>query len=219
MKIAIDGPAGAGKSTLARRLASLLGYVYIDTGAMYRALTLYAWQNNLDINDEQLMAQAAANIDIDLQAEGESLKIYLTGQDVTEAIRHPQISEMVSVVATYPMVRKIMVQKQQQLANSRNVVMDGRDIGECVLPDAEYKFYITASLEERARRRAAELNSKGFHAVLLEVEEELRLRDYQDSNRLVGALKLLPDAELIDTSNMHEEDVLHLVASRVEGDR
>ncbi|MGE5381453.1 MAG: (d)CMP kinase [Methylocystaceae bacterium] len=216
MKIAIDGPAGAGKSTLARKLASKLGYLYIDTGAMYRALTLQAWEKQIDFEDEQHLAEIAESIDIDLHEKNGILQVYLNGKDVTEAIRVPQISELVSRVAAYPAVRQIMVHKQQQLAINRNVVMDGRDIGEYVLPDAECKFFITASINERARRRARELQSKGYSVELSEVEAELQQRDFLDSNRQVGALKVLPDARLIDTSDLDEEEVLSLVAKLVE---
>ncbi|MGE5455276.1 MAG: (d)CMP kinase [Methylocystaceae bacterium] len=216
MKIAIDGPAGAGKSTLARRLAANLSFLYIDTGAMYRALTLQAWQEQIDFADEAKLASLANDLDIDLRDYQGRLLVFINDNEVTEAIRQPHISELVSRVAAYPAVRQVMVHKQQQLALSRNVVMDGRDIGECVLPDAECKFYVTASLEERARRRTEELRRQGYSIQQVDVEEELRQRDYQDSNRQVGALKLLPDAQVIDTSNLDEEEVLSLVARKVE---
>lgn len=208
MKIAIDGPAGAGKSTIARMIAGSLGFVYIDTGAMYRALTWKAIENGLELEDYQGLSQLALATDIHFQHSPGIQQVICDGDDITEAIRSPQINANVSKVAAQAPVRKIMVEKQQQMAKSSDVVMDGRDIGEQVLPDADFKFFITASLEERVKRRVLELNSQGFSVDLQEVKMEMAARDKMDSERAVGALKILPDAYVIDTSNLSIDDLL-----------
>ncbi len=208
MKIAIDGPAGAGKSTVARMIARLLGFVYIDTGAMYRALTWKAMENNVDLNDSEALYELARVSDIHFQQASGTQLVLCDGEDVTEAIRSPRVNAKVSVVAAQVPVRTIMVEKQQQMASSCSVVMDGRDIGEQVLPDADFKFYITASPEERARRRILELEAQGFSAQPEEVQKEMAARDRMDRERAVGALKVLPDAIVIDTSLLSIDELL-----------
>ncbi|MGI6435230.1 MAG: (d)CMP kinase [Syntrophomonadaceae bacterium] len=217
MKIAIDGPAGAGKSTVARRLASELGFTYIDTGAMYRALTLKALNEGIDLNDSSLLEQLADTTDIRFETHFDSQIVISEGKDVTSQIRAPQVSEAVSIVSAHPGVRRVMVGIQQTMAQTCSVVMDGRDIGEYVLPDADYKFYLTASIEERVRRRAQEMEMRGYQADLNRIREEIAKRDQLDSQRPVGALRILPDHLALDTSNMTEDEVLQAIQTRIRG--
>lgn len=211
MQIAIDGPAGAGKSTLARMLARELGFVYIDTGAMYRALTLQALKNNIALDNSQALYELAQETQIQFVNKSGVQRVISDGEDVTEAIRSPLVNAHVSTVAAQAAVREIMVAKQQQMARSSSVVMDGRDIGEQVLPDADYKFYITASLQERARRRILELQAQGYEIEPDEVEKEIQARDQMDCERTVGALKTLPDSIVIDTSQLNTGELLQMM--------
>ncbi len=208
MKIAIDGPAGAGKSTLARALAARLGYIYIDTGAMYRALTWKALQAGLDLNDPMALSGLAVELNIAFDKQDGQQRLLCQGEDISAIIRSPQISAAVSQVAAHPQVRQIMVHKQQQLAQVGRVVMDGRDIGEQVLPDANYKFFVTADLQERAERRLQEMEACGFQVDKDSVLQDMRNRDLMDAARSVGALKILPDSIVIDTSAYNAEEVL-----------
>ena len=204
MKIAIDGPAGAGKSTIARKIASELDFVYIDTGAMYRALTWEALNKGININDAAALQKLALSSDIHFE---NGQQIYCNNINVTSDIRLPRITEAVSGVASHPAVREIMVEKQQDMALTADIVMDGRDIGECVLPDAEYKFFITASIEERARRRMKELQAKGIACDLQKIKNDIAARDQSDMQRPTGALKILDDSIIIDTSNLSIDEV------------
>lgn len=215
MKIAIDGPAGAGKSTVARMIAKRLGFVYIDTGAMYRVLTWKALQQGFDLQDSQALKALAQETEISFQQTADKQKVLCDGKDISEEIRSPQINATVSRVAADAMVREIMVAKQRDLAKVSSVVMDGRDIGEQVLPDAEYKFFITASLQERAHRRMMELESQGFAIDFAEVQNEITKRDQMDCERPVGALKILPDAILIDTSNLSIEETMQKILDMI----
>lgn len=208
MQIAIDGPAGAGKSTIARKLADELGYIYVDTGAMYRCLTWKALMNGIDLADSDELARMAEDTRIEFrQGPGQQL-VYCDGKDVSSAVRSPEVNAAVSIIASHPVIRIIMVRQQQEMACNHSVVMDGRDIGECVLPHAEYKFYLTASVDERARRRQADLIRSGFAPRIEDVKQEIVERDKNDSSREMGALKVLPDSIVIDTSNMRVDDLM-----------
>lgn len=212
MKIAIDGPAGAGKSTIARKAAQELGFVYIDSGAMYRALTWKALQDGINPDNSKALSQLAHSLFIHFE-NNSTQNIFCDDINVTEEIRMPQVTAAVSRVAAHPAVRKIMVKKQQDLARANNIVMDGRDIGECVLPDADYKFFLTASIEKRAQRRIKEMEDKGYHLDYAALKDEIAVRDKMDMEREVGALKVLEDSIVIDTSDLAVDQVLDKIIS------
>jgi cytidylate kinase len=218
MKIAIDGPAGAGKSTVAKILSQLMSYIYIDTGAMYRSLTWKALQTGTNLDDEKALYELATNTNIHFQKDDSQQKVFCDSFDVSEEIRSPRISSYVSKLASYPSIRRLMVQRQQEMACNHSVVMDGRDIGECVLPGADYKFFLTASIAERARRRLEEMKSQGYEQQLDSIIDEIRKRDEDDARRQVGALKVLPDSIVIDTSNMTIEQVVEKILSIIRED-
>lgn len=214
--IAIDGPAGAGKSTVAKLVAQELGYLYIDTGAMYRAVTLKAMRAGVDLEDPAALGAIAATASVELAAAGpQHLKVILDGEDVTEEIRKPYISQNVSLPAKVPAVRKRLVALQQAMARQGGVVMEGRDIGTVVLPDAPIKIYLTASTEERARRRREELNAKGYHVDQREMEAEIVKRDSIDSSREADPLMPAADAVIIDSSFFTVEQVVQMIVDRV----
>jgi cytidylate kinase len=213
MKIAIDGPAGAGKSTLARALARQLGFLYIDTGAMYRALTWKALQTGTDLYDDAALYELAWSTDIHFFTKAGVQRLNCDGEDVTQVIRSPEVSAAVSITASLAPVREIMVRKQQLMAQTGNVIMDGRDVGELVLPDAEFKFFLTADLEERAQRRALEMQTQGYQIDGHSIKEDIQKRDRMDSERAVGSLKILPDSIVIDTSQCSADDVLTQILS------
>jgi cytidylate kinase len=208
MKIAIDGLAGAGKSTLARALAQKMGFIYIDTGAMYRALTWKALQQGIELQDYDALQGLAACIDIHFETRDGVQRLICEGEDITELVRAPEVNAVVSQVAAHPGVREFMVRRQQKMAQSSSVVMDGRDIGELVLPDAEFKFFVTAALEERAQRRAVEMELQGFDNDINSTKKGIEYRDRLDSEREVGSLKILPDSIVIDTSQREADEVL-----------
>ncbi|NLM52602.1 MAG: (d)CMP kinase [Firmicutes bacterium] len=215
-RIAIDGPAGAGKSTVARAVAKRLNLIYLDTGAMYRAVTLAALRNGTDLHDKKALEALTLSLQLDIRTDekGNNL-VFLNGEDVTAAIRDPLINRHVSLVALYPEVRSIMVQKQRELSRRGGVVMDGRDIGTHVMPDAEYKFFLTASLEERAKRRQAELLAAGKTVSYEQVLEEIAARDKIDTEREHSPLRAARDAVIIDTTEMTIEQVVETIIDKV----
>lgn len=206
--IAIDGPVGAGKSTVAKLVARKLGYLYVDTGAMYRAVALKALRLGMDINDPIVMAMLAEATDIQLQQQNDgSVRVFLDGEDVTEAIRTPEVSEASSIVSAHEGVRKVLAERQKAMAELGGVVMEGRDIQTVIAPDAEVKIFLTASLEERARRRWLELQQKGISVSYEEVLHEVKERDERDKSRAIAPLRKAPDAVEIDTTGMTPEEV------------
>lgn len=214
--VAIDGPAGAGKSTLARRVADKLGFVYINSGAMYRAIALWAVRLGIQLSDMHRLEQLAKEAVLDL-APGLG-RILLNGEDVTEAIRQPAISLAASKVSAVPGVRRALLGHQRRIAEENSVVMEGRDIGSVVFPNAEVKIFLDADPQERARRRTLELQQQGHAADLLHVAGELHERDQRDRKRTEAPLVQAPDAEFIDTTGLDldevEEIILKLVRSR-----
>ena len=201
-KIAIDGPAGAGKSTISKKVASALGFVYIDTGAMYRTVGLKAVRCGVDTNDEKGVIELLPSLDIDIRHEGVEQHIYLDGEIVSDKIRTPQISMAASNVSRIPAVRLAMVDMQRKLAQNHDVVMDGRDIASYVLPDAEIKIFLTASVDARAKRRYDELLEKGESVSFEDVKKEMIQRDTNDSTREFAPLTVADGAEVIDTSEL-----------------
>ena len=201
--IAIDGPAGAGKSTLARALARELGYLYVDTGAIYRTVALRAREAGADPSDPEQVAPLLENLDLRMDYGGDGVqRMYLSGRDVTETIRENEISALASQVAALPAVREFLLEFQRKQAREHDVVMDGRDIGTVVLPQAGVKIFLTAAPEARARRRTAELLQRGQDADFDEILREIRQRDEQDENRPVAPLRQAEDAALLDTTNL-----------------
>ncbi|MGD8189176.1 (d)CMP kinase [Brevibacillus ginsengisoli] len=208
MNIAIDGPAGAGKSTVAQQIASSLGYVYIDTGAMYRALAWAALKENNPTTDEAAVADLLRFSQIELKRMDGLQHVIWNGLDITQEIRSPEVSNNASIVASHGQVRELMLTLQRNMAKQGNIVMDGRDIGTHVLPDAELKIFLTASIEERAQRRYAELIAKGFDADLEQLKQEIAERDKRDCEREVAPLRQAEDAILVDTTGQTIEQVV-----------
>lgn len=211
LTVAIDGPAGAGKSTVARMVAERLGYVYIDTGAMYRAITLKALRLGTDLDDPDALGALVAASRVTLERGPSGERVLLDGEDVTGLIRTPEVSRHVSAVAAVPAVRDRLVEWQREIARGGGVVMDGRDIGSHVLPWADRKFFLTASLEERARRRQAELAAAGHSVSVAELAADIARRDHLDSTRAVSPLVRVADAILIDTTGLPVEEVVNRV--------
>lgn len=213
--VAIDGPGGAGKSTIARRLAEELGYLHLDTGAMYRAVTYAALQKGLDFNDNEALVKLANSIEIDFNQAGE---IFLNGKNVSQEIRSPEVNQNVSKTAAVKGVREILVEKQQELAAQHKVVMDGRDITTVVLTEAEHKFYLTASIEERARRRFEEMKAKNKEANYEEIKENIARRDELDSQREHSPLKIADDAVVVDSTDLSIEEVVSKIKAIIAGE-
>lgn len=221
VSIAIDGPAGAGKSTIAKRISKDRAIVYVDTGAMYRALGLKAVRMGYDPGDAALVVPMLPDTDVTIEYRDDAQHIILDGEDVNGFIRTEEISQAASVISTIPEVRVKLVELQRALAKNQNIVMDGRDIGTYVLPDAPYKFYVTASPEVRARRRYLEYEQKGtldgrsFEQIL----EEIKERDYRDSNREFAPLRPAEDAVIIDTSEMDIDTAVNSVLERLQHEK
>ncbi|MFP7169419.1 (d)CMP kinase [Terribacillus sp. 7520-G] len=213
--IAIDGPAAAGKSTVSKLVAKKLQFVYVDTGAMYRALTLTALEAGADLESEDALLSLLQGIDIVLMQHEDGQKVLVNNNDVTEAIRTNEVTNNVSIVAKHPLVREEMVKRQQNLAADTGIVMDGRDIGTRVLPNAEVKIFMIASVEERAERRYKENIAKGFEADLEKLKEEIRLRDKLDSEREASPLVKAEDAVEIDTTSLSIEGVVDKILETV----
>lgn len=200
--IAIDGPAGAGKSTIAKSLANKLGFIYVDTGAMYRAISLYFIRNNIDALDTKSIKEACKEIDITIEYKNGEQIVLLNKENVNSFIRTEAIGKMASTTSAYSDVRIKLLELQRNLAKTSNVIMDGRDIGTCVLPNANLKIYLTASVEERALRRYNELKTKNIECNLEQIMKDIEDRDYADMNRDMSPLKQSEDAILIDSSTM-----------------
>lgn len=211
MIVAIDGPAGSGKTTIAKLLSKRLNISYLDTGATYRALTLKALNEAINLNDALCLASCAKNLDLKL----ESQKTYLDGKDVSLEIRTPVIDKNISVIVAYPEVRQVMVSLQRKIAQGKDFVVEGRDITTVVFPNAEFKFYLDADPEVRAQRRFKELEAKGIKMDLKETEKALNKRDDADKTRATGALKVSPDATYVDTTNMTIEEVVETMAKYI----
>ena len=206
--IAIDGPAGAGKSTIARKLAADLGYVYVDTGAMYRAMAYFFIQNNIRSDDEKAIADACKDVDVTIQYKDNEQQVILNGENVNGVIRNEEVGNMASATSVYPVVRTKLVELQRQLAERENVIMDGRDIGTVVLPNANVKIYLTASSAVRAKRRYDELTAKGVDCNIKEIEQDIIERDYRDMHRETSPLKQAEDAVLLDSSDLDIDGVV-----------
>lgn len=202
MKIAIDGPAGAGKSTIAQLLAKELGLRYLDTGAMYRAVTLQALRLGIACDDQGALVKmfTATEFKIDFELATGNNFIFISGENVTEQIRQPEVTENVSLVSSHAKVRELVVALQQQIARPGRIIMDGRDIGTVVMPDADWKFFLQATVEERARRRRLQLQKAGFEVEQTKLEEQIRRRDFLDSTRAVSPLQKAEDAIELDTT-------------------
>ncbi len=209
--IAVDGPAGAGKSTIARAAAAKLGFIYVDTGAMYRAMALYFLRHGIDKEDEKAIESACSQVEITIRYEDGSQQVILNGENVSSEIRTEEVGNMASATSVYLPVREKLVQLQQELAKTANVIMDGRDIGTCVLPDAQTKIYLTASSSVRAKRRYEELKEKGIMCNLEEIEQDIIERDYRDMHREHSPLKQAEDAVLVDSSDMTIEQVIDAI--------
>lgn len=218
MIIAIDGPAGSGKSTVSKLVAKALKIVYIDTGAMYRALTLKAMRNGVDLKDEEALKKLAKSTNIDLKEVSGYLKVYLDGEDVAGLIRTPELTGNVQYIARVPGVRAQMVRLQRSIGQRHGAALEGRDIGTVVFPDADYKFYLDADPGERARRRHKELIEAGQAVDLADVKKDVITRDESDMNRSVGALKKAPDAILVDTTKLSINEVVKEILAYINPD-
>lgn len=215
-QIAIDGPAGAGKSTIARKVAKEKGFIYVDTGAMYRAMAYYLLCQRISPEDEETIGSACSGADITICYENGEQIVLLNGENVNGVIRTEEVSRMASMTSKHPEVRKRLTQLQKELATTSDVVMDGRDIGTCVLPDADVKVYLTASVEVRAKRRYDELTAKNVSCDFEQIAEDIAKRDEQDMNRDIAPLKQAEDAVLVDSSYMTIDEVAQRILGLCE---
>ena len=217
--VAVDGPAGAGKSSISKIVAKKLGYLYIDTGAMYRSVTWAVLHNHIDVNNQKAVEALLPELDLTMEASDDSCKIFIAGQDVTDFIRTPQVNNAVSIVASYKGVRQYLVERQRLMAEAGGVILDGRDIGSVVLPNAELKIYLTASVEARAMRRYLEVKGTVNEQTLEDIKDSVMQRDDMDKNRKESPLIQVEDAVLVDSSEMTfdetVEHILHLVQERI----
>lgn len=213
--LAIDGPAGAGKSTIAKRIASQLGFIYVDTGAMYRAMALYFLRNHIEAARTDQIEEACKNVNITIEYKNGEQLVMLNGENVNGFIRTEEVGNMASATSVNKAVRLKLVELQQELAKKESVVMDGRDIGTYVLPNADLKIYLTASSKERARRRWAQLKEKGVEADINEIEKDIIERDNRDMTREFAPLKQAADAVYLDTSDMAIDEVVEKIISLV----
>lgn len=215
VSIAIDGPSGAGKSTLAKRLAKELGYIYVDTGAMYRSIGLYALRRGVGPKNADAVQALLPDIQLDIRLQDGSQHVYLNGEDVSTDIRAEAVGMAASAVSAHPAVRAFLLDTQRNLAKGQNILMDGRDIGTVVLPDATVKIFLTASPEARAERRRKELEEKGQPADFATVLADIEQRDYQDTHRAVAPLKQAEDAVLVDSSDIDFEQTFALLKKTI----
>lgn len=211
LNIAIDGPSGAGKSTISKMLAKKLGIIYLDTGAMYRAVALYVSRKGVDVNDREKVIPLLDEIEIEFRGDGDEKKIYLNGEDVSASIREHAVSKMASDVSKIKEVRLFLVEQQRAIAKKNDVVLDGRDITSFVLPDSKYKFFLTATPEERARRRYEELRAKGSEIPYETILADVNDRDYNDTHRDFAPLVQTEDAVLIDSTSMSTDEVIEVI--------
>ncbi len=219
VSIAIDGPAGAGKSTIAKAVAKKLGFIYVDTGAMYRAMALYFLQNGIAAEDEEKICSVLDDVKIGIEYEGGIQQVYLNGENVNDKIRTEEVSHMASASSVYPKVRIKLVELQRAIAEGADVIMDGREIASYVLPNADLKIFLTASVETRAKRRFDELKAKGEEVDLEEIKKDIEERDYRDSHREFAPLVRVPEAVLVDTSDMTIDEVERKIIGLAEGIR
>ncbi len=216
MIIAIDGPAGSGKSTAAKIIAQRLNFRYIDTGAMYRAVALSAQRKNADLHDLDIIAKIAEKLDIQLIPQAEGQQVLADGEDVTALLKNETVGAGAAIVAAQPKVREVLIAKQRELGKKGGVVMDGRDIGTVVFPNAEFKFFMEANPEERGRRRYLELKEKNPSANLEEIIEQVKRRDHEDRNRKISPLVMAEDGMLLDTTRFNPNEVVEQILEIIE---
>lgn len=209
--VAIDGPAGAGKSTIAKLVAKEKGYIYVDTGAMYRGLAIYFLDKGIQPQESEKVIEACKDAEVTIAYEDAVQHVYLNGKDISSRLRNEEVGNMASVTSAIPEVRKKLLELQQNLAKTQNVIMDGRDIGTCVLPHADVKVYLTASVETRAKRRYQELQEKGEDCNLEEIAHDIEERDRRDMTREIAPLKQAEDAVLVDSSDMTIAEVVKTI--------